>query len=204
MSKKFYHIPLQQTLEFIKTNKTDINELSQDRKNLEYSKLLGKSYYILEIEEFISFFKIDKDLRYALNTMEYFNSKGFLDEIHKSLSFSQFSIEESKQKDFFYAFCKILYQKNNSLFKLFMQKMFLHYHTAFNNTSDTNIDHKEIVLALVKIRDIDTKESFGEDNNGSYFKILLDDKMVVQKRGRLIKTLRKKAYRELFFYLIDK
>ena len=204
MSKKFYHIPLQQILEFIKTDKAEISNLNQDSKSLEYNKLLGKSYYILEIEEFISFFKIDKDLKYALNTIEYFNSKSFLDEIHNSLNFSQFNIEKDKEKDFFYAFCKILHQKNMPLFKSFMQKMFIHYHSAFSNSSATYIDHKEISLALVKIRGIEVNESFGEDSDSFYFKILLDGTIVVQRRGRVIKTLRKKAYRELFFYLIDK
>ena len=84
-----------------------------------------------------------------------------------------------------------------------MHNMFLHYHTAFNNTSTFNIDYKEMALALLKAKSMDTKESFGEDTNGSYFTISLNNKIVVQKRGRVIKTLRKKAYRELFFYLID-
>ena len=203
VSKKFYHIPLQQILEFIKTNKADINKLNQDNKILEYHKLLGKSYYLLQIEEFIHFFKIDKDLRYALNTIEYFNSKIFVDEVYKSLNFVQFSITPKREKDFFYAFCTILYQKDSPLFEHFMHNMFLHYHTAFNNTSTLTIDYKEMALALLKAKSMDIKESFGEETNGSYFTISLNNKIVVQKRGRVIKTLRKKAYRELFFYLID-
>ena len=61
-----------------------------------------------------------------------------------------------------------------------------------------------MALALLKAKSMDIKESFGEETNGSYFTISLNNKIVVQKRGRVIKTLRKKAYKELFFYLIDK
>jgi hypothetical protein len=77
MAKKVYHIPLQQALDFTKTNKSTLTKLTNNPKNLEYSKLLGRSYYTLEIEKFIRFFKIDKDVNYALSSIEYFHSNIF-------------------------------------------------------------------------------------------------------------------------------
>ena len=196
MAKKVYHIPLQQTLEFIKANKAELKYMLNNTKLLEYNKLLGKSYYCLEIEKFINFFKIDKDPTFRLKTLEYFNSIKFLEEIYKLLNFSN-------QKDFFYSFCYVLNKKIPKLFELFMQKVFLHYHTAFNKNSNITIDYKEMALTLIKSKNITIKESFGENEENSFFKILLDDKIVIDERGKLIKTLRKKAYKNLFYYLLD-
>ena len=206
MAKHVYQIPLQKTLHFIKENKTQLKQLIPDNKQLEYNKLLGKSYYYLQIEEFISFFKIDKDLTYALNTIEYFNNIIFLKEVLKSLNFSQFNLEEKNvnPKDFFYAFCYLYFKNSAEDFGLFMQKTFLHYHTAFNGNSNININHKEICQTLAKSKNMLLKESFGEEDTSSFFKILLDDKVIINENGKLIKTLRKKAYKNLFYYLIDR
>ncbi len=203
MAKKVYHLPLQQTLSFIKTNKAELKRLLSDTKQLEYKRLLGKSYYYLEIEEFVRFFKVDKDISNTLKSMEYFNGTKFFDEIYTLLNFSQFDFKNTPQKDFFYAFCYIFIKNNPKLFNLFTQKIFLHFHTTFNNTSNINIDYKELALTLIKSKKTDLKESFGETEKESFFKILLDDKIVIDERGKLIKTLRKKAYRTLFFYLLD-
>ena len=205
MAKKVYHIPLQQSQHFIKANKAELNSLCTNKKYLEYTKLLGKSYYQLQIEKFMFFFKINKDITHALNTLEYFNGAKFLDEIFVHLNFSQFNLEKNNviNKDFFYGFCYILTQKNTTLFELLMQKLFLHYHTTFNNTSNINIDYKDMALSIVKSKTITLKESFGEDEKGSFFKILLDGEVVIDEKGKLIKTLRKKVYKNLFYYLID-
>ena len=205
MAKKVYHIPLQQTLQFIKKNKAELNNLTTDKKLLEYSKLLGKSHYHLEIERFIHFFKIEKDITHSLNTIEYFNSAKFIDEIFNLLTFSQFDLDKSEinYKDFFYGVCYIFSKNNSKLFELFMQKIFLHFHTTFNPNSNIKIDYKDMSITLIKSKKYTLKESFGEDKNGSYFKILLDEKIVIDERGKLIKTLRKKVYKKLFYYLID-
>ena len=205
MAKHIYHIPLHNTLQFIKKYKTELRKFTTDKKELEYYKLLGKSYYLLQTEEFVRFFKIDKDLSYALKTVEYFNSIKFIDKVCSSLNFSQFYLEDNKlnPKDFFYAFCYIYAKESNEDFVLFMQKTFLHYHTAFNKTTNINIDHKEMCYTLAKSKKIILKESFGENEKSSFFKILVDDKVVVDEKGKLIKTLRKKAYKNLFYYLID-
>ena len=205
MAKKVYHIPLQKSLQFIKANKAEINRLTIDKKYLEYCKLLGKSYYHLQIEKFINFFKIDKDLTHSLKTIEYFNSIKFFDEITHLLNFSQFDLEKSNtsKKDFFYALFYIFNKNDNELFELFIHKIFLHYHTAFNNSSNISIDYKEMAQTIARSKELAIKESFGEDDKNSFFKILLNDKVIIDEKGKLIKTLRKKAYKNLFFYLLD-
>jgi len=204
MSKKLYHIPLIQTIKFIENNKDILNNYTNNKSSLEYFKLLGKSYYYLEIEEFIKFFKINKDIDYALNSMEYFNSKIFLDKIYQHLNFSQFDLKENNisQKDFFYAFCYLFYQKNIELFKFLLQKIFIHYHTTFNPKTKIYIDYKELSHLIIQRDNRTIRESFGEDNNSSFFKIFIDDKLVIDKRGKNIKTLRKIVYKKVLFLLI--
>ena len=205
MAKHFYHIPLQKTLTFIKEHKSSLNTLCADKKALEYHKQLGKSYYYLQVETFMKFFKIDKELDYALKTMEYFNSSVFMIELHKILNLSQFELEHHKvqPKDFFYAFCYLYSHYNAEGFEEFMQKTFLHYHTAFNADSNIHIDHKEMCHTLAKTKKVSLKESFGEEGDNSFFKIYVDDKAIVEEKGKRIKTLRKKVYKKLFYFLID-
>jgi hypothetical protein len=88
-------------------------------------------------------------------------------------------------------------------FALFIQKTFLHYHTAFNAESNIHIDHQEMSHALAKSKKVTLKESFGEEDGGSFFKIYIDDKIQVEERGKRIKTLRKKAYKRLFYALVE-
>jgi hypothetical protein len=205
MAKHFYHIPLQKTLTFIKEHKSSLNTLVVDKKALEYHKQLGKSYYTQEVEAFITFFKIDKELDYALKTLEYFNSGIFIEELYKALNFSQFELKanNTESKAFFYAFCYVYTKRDAEGFEHFMQKTFIHYHNAFNSESNIHIDHKEMCHTLAKSKKVTIKESFGEEADEAFFKLLLDETLVVEEKGKRIKTLRKKAYKQLFYYLID-
>jgi hypothetical protein len=202
MAKKVYHIPLQQALDFTKTNKSTLTKLTNNPKNLEYSKLLGRSYYTLEIEKFIRFFKIDKDVNYALSSIEYFHSNIFLVDVSKLLNFSQFELKD-KQKDFFYAFCLLFSQQNQEAFSLFTHNLFLHFHTTFNSHSNIEIDYQEMSHTLLKSQNKTYKDSFGQEKESAFFKIFVDDIISIEEKGKRIKTLRKKAYKRLFFTLIE-
>ena len=74
MAKKLYALPLKELLYFIKENKSEIYKLDKDAKYKEYNVILGKSYYILYIEEFLHKFKIEKDIDMFLKMMKYLNS----------------------------------------------------------------------------------------------------------------------------------
>jgi hypothetical protein len=205
MAHKIYHIPLQQTLAFIKSNKADIVKLTQDKNFLQYHKHLGKAFYMVELNKFMHFFKIDKDIKYALATIEFFNSVKFVDTVYTHLELKQFEIDKNilNKKDFFYAFCNILQKQDEKLFIFFLEKLFLHYHKSFGVATDINIDFKNIALDIAKQKNIKVKESFGEDKNGSYFKIVADDKIIINIKGKSIKTLRKKAYKKFFEFVLD-
>jgi len=198
MAKHYYDIPLKKTLEFINSFKSDINEIVKDKKLRYKNSIFGKSYYILEIEKFINFFKIDKDLDNSLKVIEYLNSFVFFEEIFKALSLDRFKeFNKSEKKEFLYAFCFVLYKKDRGLFEHFWQKSFLHYYSTLNKSSNITINYKDICFALAKNRNLELKESFGEKEKEAFFKIFVDGKEMVSLKGKSIKVLRKRAYREL-------
>ena len=203
MARHFYHIPLQNTLQFIKTYKSTLSSLSRDKKSLEYYKQLGKSYYFLEIEEFIDFFKIE--LNHSLNTLAYFNSDVFMVEIERVLNFSQFELERYniETKEFFYLFCYLYVKREYDNFDTFIQKTFLYFNTSLNTKSNIYLQYKEMSHTLAKSKNISIRESFGEDSRDGFFKIFLDDNLIIQERGKRIKTLRKRAYKNLFDILLQ-
>ena len=205
MAKKLYAIPLRKVLELVKEHKSLFRKLAQDRKLLEYYKLLGRSYYILEIEKFIKFFKIDKDINYALKILESFNSIVFIKEIGLRLNFSQFELQNDNElKEFFYGYLYLLQDLDRKLFEQFLEKLFIHYHTTFKASSSININFKEMAIALAKNRKLSLKESFGEKEPGkAFFKIIENGEIVVSREGKSIKILRKQAFRDYFYYLLD-
>jgi len=105
MAKKFYHIPLQKMREFLKENKSEINSTLKDKELALYSQEFDRTYYELEIEAFILFFKIDANISYALKTINYFKSDTFLKTIYEQLNFPQFTKENKniKNQDIFYS-----------------------------------------------------------------------------------------------------
>ena len=204
MSKKLYHIPLRKTIRFIEDNKTTLNKYIVDSSLLEYHKLLGKSYWILEIESFIKFFRIDRDINYTLNSIEYFNSKIFFDRIYEHLNFFKFDSNQKdiEKKDFIYAFFYLIYSSDLELFKSLTHQILLHYHTTFNQNTKIYIDYKEMVKSILKRDNKSIKESFGIDKNGVFFSIFIDNELIINQKGKSIKTLRKNIYKKVLFLII--
>ncbi len=57
--------------------------------------------------------------------------------------------------------------------------------------------------SLLKSQKKEIRDSFGEEKEISFFKIFIDNQITIEERGKRIKTLRKKAYKRLFFTLIE-
>lgn len=204
MAKHIYHLPLQEVLSFSKENRSVLNEVFTDEYIFEYRKNFGKSYYDLEVESFIEFFKINKEYNYAVKNIKYFTSEKFFEEIYKLLRFEQYELKNITKRNFFYTFVFIISKNNESLCKKFFHKLFLHYHTSINSNSNIIIDYIDLSKTMAKNRGIELKESFGEnEENKSYFKIFCDGLIAVELHGNSIKTLRKKAYKKLCFTLLD-
>jgi len=205
MSKKINHIPLEKTRVFIAKNKAKLNKILTNKQHLQYSQRFGKNHFENKIEDFIIFFRIDKNISYALQTINYFNSNKFVENISNLLNFKQFDFDKNKtnQKEFFYGFCYILYINEKELFETFCEKLFVHFHSSLNTNTSTNIDFKDMAIELAKTKKIKLNESFGELDKQSYFIIKNENKILVDIKGKSIKTLRKKAYKKLFYYLLD-
>jgi len=203
MAKKLFQVSFKKVISLYQENLTNFNKLLKDKKYLELNKLFGKAYYLLEIKNFTHYFKMDKDIEYELKTIENFNSKNFIEDIAKRLNFSFFELQNIPTKDFFFAFLNLIKELDQELFSYFLQKLFLHYHHSFKTSSNVNIKFQEMAVSLSKFKKINFKESFGEKDNQSYFKIIVDDKIIVSKNSNSIKTARKKAYKEFFYWLLD-
>jgi hypothetical protein len=204
LAKHIYHLPLLKIKEFIKENKSILNEVLNNSLIFEYRKNFGKTYFDLQIEAFIEFFKINKDMAYSLKTIKYFTSEVFLSNIYLLLDFNQFTLNSMKSRDFFYTFVFVLIKKDKCLCEKFFHKVFLHFYTTINKDSNINIDYLDLCKTLAKNRKITLKESFGEDKeNKSFFKIYCNEKLSIEEYGNSIKTLRKKAYKKLCFILLD-
>jgi hypothetical protein len=205
MAKKQYHIPINDTQIFIKNNLTEIKKIISNKTQLEYSKIFGKAHYDTYLEKSINFFKIDKDTKQALSQINYFNSNPFFTIVADVFHFEQFELEKNNitNKEFFYALSHLVYKKDKELFNRMVQKLFIHYHNSNTSKSDINIDYKDMVISLAKIKKLSVKESFGERENAAYFKILIQNKEYVSLEGKSIKTLRKKAYKQMCNIILD-
>lgn len=217
MAKKLYHIGLDKISKFITKNKKLIKEYIDDERRFELSKLFGRAYFDLAVNSFIKEFKIDKDLNYALYVLNFLKSNLFIKNIYTHLQLSRFETKKildenlllNYQKGVFYAFVYFLYENKSieiedikaKLFKLY----FFHFISTVKNPSNIKIDYKKMALSYIKGKDISIKESFKiDDKDGkAIFKILINQKEIIKLEGKSIKTLRKKAYKKVFFYLLD-
>jgi len=191
MPKKLYHLPLQELHLFIEQHKSTLRSDMKNSKKLEYAKRFGKAYYLLEVERFICFLKIDNNLDHALKLISYFESEAFIKELLTLMELEKFC--EAK-REYFYLFLHYLQEHNGKLFSSFLQQSFMHYHTTQTPTSKT--DAQTLATTLAKDKNINFSESFGEENGEAYFKIVVDDEVVVERKGNSIKKLRKLVYRE--------
>ena len=192
MAKKLYHLPLQQVKNFNINNKSKICSIVANSKKLEYYKRIGKSYYMLAIHNSILILNIQKDIKYALKLLNYFESQKFIEELIELVELK--SICKPK-REYLYIVLYLLKKEKNKLFNDFLHQLFMHYSLSLKDTPKQ--DAKTIAKELAKLKNITLKESFSYDESKAYFKLLLDGKVVVQKEGKFIKKLRKEAYREL-------
>jgi len=190
MAKKLYHLPLQRIRTFLSEHKSTLGSNLKNSKKLEYSKRFGKAYYLLEIERFVSFLKIDKELEYALKLIGYFESKKFIDQLINLMELESFC--EAK-REHLYSVLHYLQEHEPKLFADFLQQSFMHYHTSQTQTPKTN--PQTLATALAKSKKIDFKESFGEEEGEAYFRIVVGGVVVVEKRGKMIRRLKKEAYK---------
>ena len=127
MAKKLYHLPLQHINKFITQHKSALLSEIKNSKKLEYAKRFGKASYLLEIEYFICFLKIDKNLEHALKLIKYFESQVFMEELSKLIKLKDFC--EGKREHLYLVLWHIK-EHEPELFSSFLQQCFMHFHTS--------------------------------------------------------------------------
>ena len=190
MAKKLYHLPLQRIRTFLTKHQSTLGSILNNSKKLEYTKRFGKASYLLEVERFICFLKIEKNLDHALKLITYFESKAFVQELSDLMQLSDFCEGGREQ---FYGVLHYLREHEPQLFVDFLQQSFMHYHTS--QTPSPKKDPQTLATALAKSKKIAFKESFGEEEGEAYFRIVVGGVVVVEKRGKSIKRLKKEAYK---------
>ncbi len=214
MAKKLYSVALRYVQTFITDNRSNINNLIQSDLKYEYAKILGRSHYEIYIQKFMEQFKIDKEIDYAIKILNHYKSYTFIYDLYKLLNldrFEQIKNDENAKKDYqkniFFVFVYYLStmpksQKEDIENRLFTH-YFLHMLATTNQSTKTELNFKNLSLALIKGKDMTLKESFKEGDKKVYFKLLINQKPHVELSGNSIKTLRKKAYKTFFYDYID-
>lgn len=209
MARKLYSLKYEKVAQFAKENKADIKaHLSSTA--FEYAKLFGNAQYEIRIKNFIEHFKIEKDRAYALEVISHFKSIGHIEKMLSHIGLLSFM--DKNPKELFYIFVFLLERsKDETLKDIFFYQSFLFYVFTLNKSSNITLDYKPMTLSLLKTShpDIKVKESFGEKDEGegnisAYFTLELNNGHTIKELGTSIKTLRKKAYKQLFVNILDK
>ena len=202
MARKLYFVKYEKVSQFIKANKAEIKTYLSS-SHFEYAKMFGNTMYELRIKSFIEQFKIEKDKTYALEVVSFYKSSAYIEKVLAHIgSLSHF---DKNPKELFYVFVYVLeHSKAEEIKEIFFYRSFLFYLFSINKSSNISIDHKQMSLSLLKTSHphITPKESFGENDSGAFFEIKLGSH-TVKEEGLSIKTLRKKAYKRLFFDILD-
>lgn len=203
MARKLYSIKYEEVSNFIKNNKTKIDEYLLST-SFEYAKLFGNAIYEMKIKNFIEQFKIDKDKVYALEVVSFFKSSSYIEKILSHIG--TLSPTDKKSKDLFYVLVYVLeHSKSEDIKEILFFRSFLFYVFSIKKSSNINIDHKRMSLSLLKTSytNIVVKESFSENTECAFFTIKLSNGYKITENGNSIKTLRKKVYKRLFFDILD-
>ncbi len=204
MPKHIYHLPLLKIQILIENNTSLINEVFRNNNIFEYKKIFGKIYFTVQIKKFIEFFKINKDISYALQTINYFQSEIFLEYIYRLLNFENLMLHNKiTKRDFFYTLLVSLEKQNQALMNQFLHQVFLHYFATLNKDNSYNIDFIDLSQSIAKNKKIPIKESFGKVESFSFFKLYLNGVLQIELKGKSIRILRKKAYKSLLFVLLS-
>jgi hypothetical protein len=214
MAKKLYSVALRFVQIFITNNRSKINTIIKDNSKYEYAKVLGRSHYEIYIQRFIEEFKINKEMDYAVKILNQYKSYTFIYDFYKLLNLDRFekpqndeNAKKDHQKNIF--FCFIYYlstipntQKEDLENRLF-RHYFLHKLAGINQSTKIELNFKNLCEALVKGKETTIKESFKVEDEKAIFKILVNHNPHIELLGVSIKTLRKRAYKQLFYDLID-
>jgi len=213
MAKKLYSVALRFVQIFIRNNKVEIANIIKNRQKYEYAKVLGRSHYEIYIQRFIEEFKIDKDIDYALKVLNHYKSYKFIYKLYQLLNLDRFEEEKDDEnakkdhrKSIFFTFVYYLNSMHDHTKEDLENRLFKHYFLhmlALDKSNNIELNFKNLSFSLIKGREITINESFSVVDEKAVFKLLLNKNVHIELSGNSIKTLRKRAYKQLFYDLID-
>ncbi len=220
MAKKLYQIGFTSIRNYISSHKSLINKNIKNSETHELAKVFGRSFYEIAIKDFFTGYKIDRNPKYALQVLNVFKSFNFINNLYVHLELNMFedtthvkklnqlSINDY-QKSIFYCFVYFICTGTDAQKEDIKRKVFLHYFlhhiSVIIPKTDTYLNYKDMTLSYIKGKNVSIKESYkiDSDSENVNFKILLNEQIKINLDGNSVKTLRKKAYKQVFFYLID-
>ena len=213
MAKKLYSVALRFVQIFIRNNKVEIANIIKNRQKYEYAKVLGRSHYEIYIQRFIEEFKIDKDIDYALKVLNHYKSYKFIYKLYQLLNLDRFEEEKDDEnakkdhrKSIFFTFVYYLNSMHDHTKEDLENRLFKHYFLhmlALDKSNNIELNFKNLSFSLIKGIEITINESFSVVDEKAVFKLLLNKNVHIELSGNSIKTLRKRAYKQLFYDLID-
>jgi len=180
-----------------------------DTKSFHVMAIFGKNHYELSILEFFKSHNILKDSSCTMKLLEYFKTSDFIIQTLQYSGLYALLNDKKNLKDndmlvrYFYACCYLLYEKfkNDSINRALFELNFIHHAAQVQAQSGIEKNPEAMVKHLLKPKI--PKESFGEGEDGAFFRLILDSATVVERRGKSIKTLRKKSYDTLLKLILD-
>jgi hypothetical protein len=219
MAKRLYHIGIDKIKTYILNQKSKIAQNIHDKDRFEISKVFGRTYYEVALHDFCMKYKIDKNIKYQLQVINIFKSSQFITDFYNILSLTIFEeghhfqmIENDTLKDYqksiFYIFIYFLHTNVNESKKEIADKLlsqyFFHHLSTINKANNIVLNYQNMTRSYIKGKNIVLKESYKIDENVNVnFKIFVNQEVRIDLNGKSVKTLRKKAYKKIFFELID-
>ncbi len=202
MAKYLYHIPTKQIRGFLSKHKDLFVKALNHKDMFIYYKNFGKSFYALQVGEFLRFYKIDADYAFANRSYLHLFEERFLKNFYDLLNLREYCSLYGNQKEIFFIFIYILQTKDKTLADSFIQKVFIHFYTLIKRAPKK--DFIQIAQGICKARKLTLKESYTDKTDGKItFSLFVNSEEKVRLEGNSIKTLRKKAYKRLVFEILD-
>jgi len=214
MGRKLKFVGFDKINKYIDEKEDIIIQTFKNPVKFEYSRTFGKAIYHLKIKQFIEQFRLNKNISYALKTFNLLSTYECINEFIERTKLKNLIEHTQDQSTYknqalnkFYSFVSILTEDNSNFSKeiqeRIFQKYFLHYYLWVRADKGREINYQDMVKYLLKGKIADVKEQYKQLEDKVIFNLIFNGELITSLEGKSIKTLRKKAYKKLFFYILE-
>ncbi|WP_457639909.1 hypothetical protein [Persephonella sp.] len=214
MGKKLYFTGFKKIDRYLEEKEEEFLKLLKNKADFEYSRTFGKAIFYMKIKNFIDSFHLQKDKHFALKVFNILSSYECINELFKRTKLKDFlknielSLDEkAKTLNLFYSFAYFLDTDSSPFAKDIQERIFiryfLHFYMFARKDSGRNINYQDMIKNLLKGKIADIREVIRNNQDGIEFILLFNGEEIFKENGKSIKTLRKKAYKKLLFYILE-